>query len=319
MKHSVSDAPFKAAHAKFTAANATAQAMQARHEDAAARLLQAKLESAAAQSKVEAFATGPDTSVQAAQKLAAHTSQAEQVAALMERAVEHLAGELNQAKADVLLAERECLAAQAAYHDAVCDALAESFLLEHAAELQKMAQAMHASGLFSTAHSNKHGLAHAAQFCSGRPEWLFERVLPDALARTLGKDENFRARCSMPTGPAINQEIRSPLVVSKERGATQYLLNPDRASIVRALNDIKPDPEPTFDLGHAVESAKHAAKRAESLRAEARRLEEKLAQRPGDPNLIEGVAEYTALAEHAESVVASWDEQITAHREQYAA
>lgn len=228
-----SEKSFQIAFARFRAANDTAQALSTKRDDAAARLLQAKLDAAGLQSRIEAFATSADPSVKNATELAAQLAQSGNVVTLLEQALDHLHRELALAKADVILAERACLDVQADHHDQTLAVMADDWLLANADALQKLTQQLHAAALFQLAKSD--GFTTARNFAARHVEQLFENYLPAAIARVFGNDERFRAGCVAALPLAIAQPVESAIVTSAERTVAIEARSADRHNVASAL------------------------------------------------------------------------------------
>src|SRR5688500_3927871 len=123
MKVTISDKAFTAALAQLKAAEQDVDRLSRKNGEAGQPLLQAKLAQADIERRIEAFASGADTSTGAAGELAESQMRTKSVIDLMVRAADHVERELAGAKARLLSAEHACLRTQAEYHDQAFDQL----------------------------------------------------------------------------------------------------------------------------------------------------------------------------------------------------
>jgi len=298
--------PFEDAFGRFKASDQNLGQLTARLDDAKQKLLAARLELSGIGKRVEAFAADGKADVAEAGKLVAEETQARNVVALLERAIESLTRNVAEAKADVIVLERECGAAQTAYHSKVLDDLADEFLRSNESALAKLALQLTHCQAFDLVDQQ---LGNTASVGSVRG--ILMGVLVDALNR---QGEAFANTPPGKSTPITTSHLSKHLSSGERNHGAMAVNRGGRAAAVIELTP-KAEPEQPFDMTFAFASAREAALSAEHHRLRASEYQSRLETNPDDSNLKSAVEEHTREAKRYDGIVERWDNQIAQHQE----
>jgi hypothetical protein len=300
---------FDDAFGRFKTAEGKVAALAARHAGATSKLLQARMDAAEVERRLESFASNPEQSVDPGD-LVAQQLKLDALVNLLERAIGHVETELARAKAETVMAEAACVSAQKDYHRVQLDQLCDEFLRTNTAALQKLTDAAYRASLFFQADGADY---NAARFRAVRDVTaVFEDILPEYLQRMHPPGSNLREACAPAAkGKPIAEIVQSSLITAAERADASMALvhGIDRAT--RVLIPQQPD-EPVLDTAFAYQSARDAAASAEHHRQRAAHYRSRLAQRPGDESIQASITQHEREAERYDGIVRGWDEQLQA-------
>jgi hypothetical protein len=273
-------------------------------EDAEQKLLESKMALVAIDQRIERFAQDGGTNIADATKLIGEQTQARNLVELLERSVDALTGGIAAGKADVLLAERECVTAQAGYHQKSLMDLADEFLREHLAALQKLVHQARSAEIFNAA-THIGGVASTPTIRD-----ILAGLLLTAASRL--PDESFAATSTKQTPIATRQ--LSENLTSDERARGNAVASNGRDHLIR---EFTPKPKPAadqFDMAFALDSAREAAHKAEHHRMRAEDCRRNAELHPGDPGWLEQAEQHEREFDRYSAIVERWDNQIEANR-----
>jgi len=304
---------FDDAIAAFRTADQNLGRIQTRLTDTHAKLLQAGMDVAAIDRKIEEFAQSTDADPTSAAHLIGQQERARNVALLLEQAEDFLERKVSEAKVAVASAERACAQVQADFHRGELDTQLEAFLQSNASQFQRLVQTLHLAGMFAQVAEGKS--AEAARNTAPRHvEALVLYALPDAVKDLWANDERFRAGCVPTKFTPISSVVASEHVSHTERLQARIHGHIDAPSSVDDEGS-EEDWNPAF----AQQSSLNAAESARHHRAQVEHYRDRLAQRPGDQSIKDSIDTHTREAARFEAIVKRWAELIEQHSERAAA
>ena len=242
------EAAFNSALTRFKTADTAVTKLTHQFNEAKAHRLEAALASAAAESDVEKFTKGGDFNIGKASDVAERKQKADLAVSFIDRGIDHLETQLANAKIDVITAERDCITAQAEYHDSMLDESTHKWLRSNAKELQRLCQQLHLVQIFQRVRSD----GPQPQYSATDIENLFLFALPRLVSNEFSDDETFRQGCQAAlTGTPINRVTTSTNVSASERSTIKSIGNRERQ--IAALRELSvPIVEPAFDRSRAM-------------------------------------------------------------------
>lgn len=270
------EAAFNSALTRFKAADAEVAKLALKLEEANSQREQAVAASTSAESSVASAITGKDFDFTSAGELGRKQRDASVAVEIIDRALDQLKTELAGAKVDVMLAERDCVIAQAAYHDSLLDESTHKWLRANAKPLQSLCQQLHMATIFQRIQHD----GPQPDYPPTHVENLFLLVLPRLVSNEFSDDESFRAGCQATlAGAPLNKLVLSPNITNSERQVTARLHGRDQqiAALRKSLsnNDESMEDFNRYDIEIALTNQRS---RAEAIRSRVTELEAQIEQ-----------------------------------------